>query len=87
MLYDNIFKEVVYLNEKFTPVLFEGSYFKDFFYLLPSAFYGYFAVEALRGNFSTMLGYLPYFMIVNAILLIITHIVFNRGLKKYEAFG
>lgn len=87
IVYNLFIKEMVYLNEKFTPNLFSGSFFKDFFFLLPSAFYGYFALEVLRGEFNLFLHYLSFCLIIILVMFIITLIIWHYGLKKYEAFG
>lgn len=87
LLYNSFFKEVIYLNEKFTPVLFEKNIFKSFFYMLPSAFYGYFVIEVLKGNFDKLLVYLPYFIILNLLLIILTYLIWKKGIMKYEAYG
>jgi ABC-type uncharacterized transport system permease subunit len=87
ILYILFFKKIIYLNEKFTPKSFESSPFRNFFYLLPSAFYSYFVIEVLNGRFSVLLYYLPYFLLLNLILFLIFIFVWKQGLKRYEAYG
>lgn len=87
-IFFNIFhREIIFLNEKFTPKMFEQSFFANFFYLLPSALYGYFVIEVLKGNFNLFLFYLPYFILTIVVMLISTYFMWKSGLKKYEAFG
>lgn len=84
----NLFhNEIIFLNEKFTPKLFDKSFFSSFFYLLPSAIYGYFVIEVLKGNFELFLFYLPFFIGSIIFMILITIILWHYGLKKYEAFG
>jgi len=79
--------QVNYINEFYTPKVFESSKFKDFFYLLPSALYGYLTIEILKGNYFLSLHYLYYAIIIFVIFCVSISILWKFGLKKYEAFG
>lgn len=86
--YTKFVKDVIYLNEKFTPLMFEGNnILRNIFFILPSAFYGFFTIEVLKGRFDLMLQYLPNFLILNFFLIIFIYFIWNKGLKSYEAFG
>ena len=83
-----IFNHQLNMNiQHFTPKLFEMSIFKWVAFLLPSAIYGFFAVQALKNEFTLLLFFLPYLLISFFIMLFGVILMWHYGLKKYEAFG
>lgn len=79
--------ELNFAIESYTPKMFENSLFKYIAFLLPSAIYGFFAVEALKGRFDLLMYFLPYILISFFIMLFGVILMWHYGLKKYEAFG
>jgi hypothetical protein len=79
-------KDVAYLNEKFTPKVFENTLFSFLFYL-PTALFGYFFIEFLNGREYIIVNYLHGILISFLLFLSGTFLLWHYGLKKYEAFG
>ena len=83
-----IFNHELNMNiQHYTPKLFERTSFKWIAFLLPSAIYGFFAVEALKNEFTLLLFFLPYIIISFFIMFFGIIVMWHYGLKKYEAFG
>jgi len=79
--------QINYINEFYTPKVFENTKLKDFFFLLPSGLYGYLTVEILKGNYFLSLHYLYYAIVIFVIFCVSIALLWKFGLKKYEAFG
>ena len=75
-----------YLNEQFTPKVFEKSLLV-FLYFLPSALFGYFFIEFLNERFEEFFKYNLGIGLSFLFFIFGTYILWKVGLKKYEAFG
>lgn len=80
-------RRLIFVNEQFTPKMFENSGFKTFFYLLPTSIFGYFTLESLKGNITQLQYYFPFMVITLICFIVGTYALWYYGLKKYEAFG
>jgi hypothetical protein len=78
--------QVTFLNEQFTPKVFEKSPLW-FLFIIPTALSGYFFVEVLNSRFEELLFYLPYILGTFVVFALGTYLLWHYGLNKYEAYG
>ena len=81
-----ISKDVAYLNDRFTPKVFEGSRLNFLFYL-PTALFGFYFIEVVNNRFDYLIQHISGILISFLLFVIGTYIMWYYGLKKYEAFG
>lgn len=86
----NSFLEVIkYLNSvirQFTPKVFDKSNLEYFVLFIPTALMGYYTIEIFKGNFIIFHYYLKLILFF-LFLLVINILMWEKGIKKYEAFG
>lgn len=73
--------------EQFTPIAFTNSPLYLFMALLPASIYGFWAVEAFKGNFEMFSIILVVSSIGIIVFSILTYINWKIGIRKYEGFG
>lgn len=81
-----ISKDVAYLNDRFTPKVFEGTKLNFLFYL-PTALFGFYFIELVNNRFDYLSKYFIFIIISFLIFIFGNYILWKIGLKKYEAFG
>lgn len=79
-------KDIHYLNEKYTPKVFENS-FLFFLYFLPTALFGYFFIEVLNGRTGDFFNYFIGILTTFLFFILGLYLLWKYGLKRYEAFG
>jgi hypothetical protein len=81
-----VYDEFDSITLRFTPKLFQETFFKNIVYLFTGVT-GYFFVEILKGHFEELLFFLPYILGVFIFSCFGLYLLWHYGLKKYEAFG
>ena len=79
-------KDVAYLNERFTPKVFENSLLFILFYL-PTALFGFYFIELVNGRYDYLIQHMFGIILFFLFFLFGTYVLWKIGLKKYEAFG
>ncbi len=86
-LVDLFNRRINFAIEEFTPKLFYKTPFQWVAFLMPSAIYGFFTLEALKGNFEIFSEFSLILLISFVIMFVGLLLQWHYGLKRYEAYG